>query len=124
MVRVNKLFLIISMMFTANIQAYSQDVPVIAGHQNVVNPVDLIDVIRHMLKKQDSSSGEVLVPGVKNRSILPIIGYGPANGAVIGAAVSVTKLLGNPNTTQLSSALFSVSFTSKKLMVFFVSSDY
>jgi outer membrane protein assembly factor BamA len=118
-----KLLLVITMMFMANSRAYSQVSPVIAGHQNVVNPVDLVDVIKHMLKKQDSSSGDVPVPGVKNRSILPIIGYGPANGAVIGAAVSVTKLLGSAQTTQLSSALFSLSFTSKKQLLLCVRSD-
>jgi outer membrane protein assembly factor BamA len=54
---------------------------------------------------------------VRNLSLLPIIGYGPANGFVIGAAVSVTNLLGNKNTTQLSSALVSVSLTTKEQLL-------
>jgi outer membrane protein assembly factor BamA len=94
-------------------QGYSQERPVESNTQNVANPVDLFDVIRKLFHKKEQTGSNVPVQGVSNVSFLPIVGYGPANGFVVGAAVSVTKLLGNPKTTQLSSALVSASFTTK-----------
>jgi len=94
--------------------AFAQELPSTITQQNAVNPVDLIDVIGKMLNKKGPARSDSIVQGVRNLSLLPIIGYGPANGFVIGAAVSATKLLGNKNTTQLSSALVSVSLTTKK----------
>ena len=35
------------------------------------------------------------VKGAKNLSLLPIVGYTPANGFVIGGAISVTEFLGD-----------------------------
>jgi len=96
------------------IPAFSQQLkPGTVGPENV-NPVDLIDVIANMLKKKGPARSDSIIQGVKNVSLLPIIGYGPANGFVIGAAVSMTKLLGNRQNTQLSSALMSASFTTKE----------
>ncbi len=77
------------------------------------NPVDLIDVIGKMFNKKGPARNNVLIPGVNNLSLLPIVGYGPANGFVIGAALSATNLLGSRENTQLSSALLSVSITTK-----------
>jgi outer membrane protein assembly factor BamA len=94
-------------------QGFSQQVPPKGLSQNTLNPVDLIDVVRDVLGKTEPARNDSIVPGVGNLSLLPIIGYGPANGFVIGAAVSVTKLLGDPKTTQLSSALMSLSLTTK-----------
>ncbi len=50
-------------------------------------------------------------------SLLPIIGYGPANGFVIGGAVSFAKLFGNPP-TNLSSGMLNFQVTSKKQLIF------
>jgi hypothetical protein len=91
--------------------------------QNTVNPVDLIGVIGKLFNKQGPARNDILVPGVRNVSLLPIIGYGPANGFVIGAAISATNLLGNINNTQLSSALVSISLTSKKQLLLCARSD-
>jgi outer membrane protein assembly factor BamA len=91
--------------------------------ENIVNPIDLIDVLRGWMKKDSTSRNSVSLPGVKNVSLLPIVGYGPANGFVIGAAVSVTQLLGDPATTQLSSALLNASFTTKKQILLNLRSD-
>ncbi len=44
---------------------------------------------------------------------MPIVGYTPANGFVVGAAISVTEFLGPPKATNLSSALINVSLTTK-----------
>ena len=75
--------------------------------------VDLFDVLRGMSKKEKKPRDLKAEEGVKSRSLLPIIGYAPANGFVIGAALSITEYLGNPKTTKLSSALANVSFTTK-----------
>ncbi len=83
--------------------------------QNVVRPRDLFDVIGAMFgKKPDTVNvADGPVVGVRNMSLLPIVGYGPANGFVIGAAVGVTKLFGDRKTTNLSSALANITFTTK-----------
>ncbi|HEY2648649.1 MAG TPA: BamA/TamA family outer membrane protein [Puia sp.] len=96
------------------IQGFSQQPSSEMGQQNAVNPVDLIGVIGNMFNKKGPARSDILIPGVRNVSLLPIIGYGPANGFVIGAAISATNLLGKRENTQLSSALISISLTSKK----------
>ena len=93
------------------------------NQQNVVNAIDIIDVLRTWMKKEGTPRNTIAVPGVKNVSLLPVIGYGPANGFVIGAAVGVTQLLGDPATTQLSSALLSATFTTKKQILLNMRSD-
>jgi outer membrane protein assembly factor BamA len=90
---------------------------------NVVNPIDLIDVLRKWRKKEGGPRSSITVPGVSNLSLLPIVGYGPANGFVIGAAVGITELLGNPETTHLSSALLSASFTTKSQILLVMRND-
>lgn len=49
--------------------------------------------------------------------MLPIVGYTPANGFLIGTGVSGSVLLGDPRTTTISSALTNINFTSKKQVV-------
>src|ERR1700712_5641805 len=91
------------------INGFAQKNPTGPGQQNAVNPVDLIGVIGKMFNKEGPARSDIIIPGVRNLSLLPIIGYGPANGFVIGAAISATNLLGDKINTQLSSALVSVS---------------
>ncbi len=97
-----------------SVRGASQEPPTGSVQQTTVNPVDLIDVIGKMFNKKGPARTDILIPGVNNVSLLPIVGYGPANGAVIGAAISATNLLGSRENTQLSSALLSLSLTSKK----------
>ena len=96
----------------------AQNLPSPVTLQHVVNPIDLIDVIAKMLHKEGSKKSDTIVQGVRNLSFLPIVGYGVSNGFVIGAAVSATKLLGDKNTTQLSSSLISLSLTTKSQVIF------
>ena len=105
--------ILVLLLFMVGVRGFSQKDPAKSTAQNTVNPVDLIDVIRNLLNKPGPPRNDSIVQGVSNLSLLPIIGYGPANGFVIGAAVSVTKLMGDRNTTQLSSALLSLSITTK-----------
>jgi outer membrane protein assembly factor BamA len=106
-----------------SIRAFAQANPTETVQQNAVNPVDLIGVIGKMFNKQGPARSEVIIPGVRNLSLLPIIGYGPANGFVIGAAISATNLLGDRKNTQLSSALLSISLTTKKQLLLCARSD-
>jgi len=111
--RGSKFFIALFSLLTWNICGFSQEQPSTVSQQNAVNPVDLIDVIGKMFNKKGPARNDILIPGVRNVSLLPIVGYGPANGFVIGSAISATNLLGNHNTTQLSSALVSISLTTK-----------
>jgi len=76
--------------------------------------VDIFDVIRKWTGKPPKAIVDTPQERVRNLSLLPIVGYSPANGFVVGGAISVTEFLGNPYKTQLSSALINVSLTTKK----------
>jgi hypothetical protein len=93
---------------------FGQDKKAIPDSLHLVTQTDIFDIIRKWTGKPVKLSVDSLQIGIENLSLLPIVGYSPANGFVVGAAVSVTKLLGNPKTTQLSSALLNASFTTKK----------
>ncbi|MEJ0082749.1 MAG: hypothetical protein WDM78_17755 [Puia sp.] len=76
---------------------------------NLNNQVDIFDVLRKWTGKVPKPQNALPQKGVRNLSLLPIVGYTPANGFVIGAAISVTEFLGEPAKTNLSSALINVS---------------
>ena len=76
--------------------------------------VDIFELIRKWRGKPPKITSDTPQERVKNLSLLPIVGYSPANGFVVGAAVSITEYLGNPKTTRLSTALLNASFTTKK----------
>ena len=120
-IRVLVFALAISPIFS--MQGISQAYPGESVQQNAVNPVDLIGVIGGVFSKKGPKRNNVLIPGVNNISLLPIIGYGPANGFVLGAAVSATNLLGDKENTTLSSALMSLSVTTKEQLLLCARSD-
>lgn len=93
---------------------YGQEKKVNRDSLYVAKQVDIFDLIRKWTGKPAKVPIDTPQIRVKNLSLLPIVGYSPANGFVVGGAVSVTELLGNPKTTQLSSALLNASFTTKK----------
>ncbi len=93
--------------------AYSQDTNRIPDSLNLPKQIDIFDVIRKWRGKPAAPDNILPKKGVKNLSLLPVIGYSPANGFVVGAAVSVSEFLGDPKTTQLSTALINVSLTTK-----------
>ena len=65
-----------------HVNGFSQKIHLI-GQQNTVNPVDLIGVIGNIFNKRLPERSDIIIPGVNNVSLLPIIGYGPANGFVL-----------------------------------------
>jgi outer membrane protein assembly factor BamA len=91
---------------------YGQDKMTLQDSLHLMKEVDIFDVIRKWTGKPPKLNNVPQIR-VKNLSLLPVIGYSPANGFVIGGAISVTEFLGDPKNTQLSSALINASFTSK-----------
>ncbi len=106
------LFIVAVLMF--GIQGFSQEPSEIHLPQSTVTHIDLIEVIGRAFNKNKPARSDSLIEGVKYLSFLPIIGYGPANGFILGAAVSVTDVLGDKRTTKLSSALMGLTVTSQQ----------
>ena len=79
--------------------------------------MDIFDIIRKWTGKVPKPQAAIPEKGVRNLSLLPIVGYTPANGFVIGAAISVTEFLGEPSHTNLSSTLINVSLTTKSQLL-------
>jgi hypothetical protein len=107
-----------------HISAYCQAEQTIQDSINFQKEVDIFQVLRKWTKKPPKPVSSVHEEGVKNFSLLPIVGYSPANGFVVGGAVSVTEFRGNPKTTNLSSALLNASFTTKKQILLNLRFDY
>ncbi len=93
-------------------------------HLAPVPQIDIFDVIRKWTGKPAKIVSDTPKRGEKNLSLLPIIGYSPANGFVLGAAVSVTEYHGDPKITRLSSALLNVSLTTQKQILLNLRFDY
>ncbi|NTW23845.1 MAG: BamA/TamA family outer membrane protein [Lentimicrobium sp.] len=77
---------------------------------------DLKDVFKEWKDDTLSINEHKLKVGKTYFSILPVIGYGPANGFVAGGAVSFAKLFGEPP-TNLSSAMLNFTITSKSQFI-------
>jgi hypothetical protein len=93
-------------------------------HVAPVSQIDIFDVIRKWTGKPVKIVNDTPKRGEKNLSLLPVLGYSPANGFVVGGAVSVTEYHGDPKTTRLSSALLNVSLTTKKQILLNLRFDY
>jgi hypothetical protein len=83
------------------------------AQQVTVQQKDLGDVL-FKKKKSNKPKQDTLVVRKLYLSILPIPGYSPALGFVLGGGASANILLGDRRTTNLSSALANVTVTSKK----------
>ncbi len=95
------------------IPGYGQEKTTTKDSTQVIKEVDIFDLLRKWGKKPEKKAVDTPQEKVKNLSLLPIVGYSPANGFVVGAAVSVTEFVGNPKDTRLSAALINVSLTTK-----------
>jgi len=80
------------------------------------NDKDLKDVIRKWRKDTTDILSPELQIGKNYISVLPVIGYAPANGFVIGSAVSITRLVDKAPTNP-SSGLINLQLTSKKQFI-------
>ena len=75
---------------------------------------DISDVLFKKKKSNAPKQHDSLVVRKLYFSVLPIPGYSPALGFVLGGGASANILLGDKKTTNLSSALANVTVTSKK----------
>jgi hypothetical protein len=114
----------ISVLVFNEMPAYCQSGSDIQDSLNFYNEVDIFQVLRKWTGKPPKPVSAVPQEGIKNFSLLPIVGYSPANGFVVGGAVSVTEFHGDPKTTSLSSALLNASFTTKKQILLNLRFDY
>jgi len=90
----------------------------LAGKASVaqVETKDFKDVTNKWRNIIDTLTKTNLVVGKTYLSILPVVGYAPANGFLIGGAVSFARLLGHPPTS-LSSGMLNFQVTSKRQFI-------
>src|SRR5580765_7097320 len=77
---------------------------------------DFKDVIKKWKRDTTFSTSLELAVGKNYISILPVVGYAPANGFLIGGVVSMSKLLAPPP-TKPSSGMLNVQVTTKKQLI-------
>jgi len=77
---------------------------------------DITDVIKKIRKDTTAATSNEIVVGKKYISILPVIGYAPANGFLIGGVLSVSKQTGE-FPTKLSSGMLNAQLTTKKQFI-------
>jgi len=77
---------------------------------------DFTDVIKKWKNDTTFSTSLELAVGKNYVSILPFVGYAPANGFLVGGVVSLSKLLAPPP-TKLSSGMMNVQVTTKKQLI-------
>lgn len=102
---------------SCHLPGYGQEKKLFPDSLNLNKQVDIFDVLRKWTGKAAKPQSNLPQKGVKNLSLLPIVGYTPANGFVIGGAISVTEFLGEPVNTNLSSSLINVSLTTKSQLL-------
>ena len=100
-----KLLLASMLIIIGNI-CYAQD--------SLVLQKDISDLLFKKKKSNGPKQEDTLVVKKLYLSVLPIPGYSPALGFVLGGGASANILLGDRKTTNLSSALANVTVTSKK----------
>jgi hypothetical protein len=81
-----------------------------------VESKDFKDVTNKWRDITDTLTKNELVVGKSYLSILPVVGYAPANGFLAGGAISFSRLFGKPP-TNLSSGMLNFQVTSKRQMI-------
>lgn len=108
----HKIYLLIFFIFfqSAALLGQSDSVDV----KNTIPQKDLIDYLRHYTKSKGNTPDTNLQVGKLYKTYLPVVGYGPAVGFVIGGGISFSSLLGDAKNTHISSALLNASVTTKQ----------
>ncbi len=81
-----------------------------------VEQKDFTDVVAQWKKNPAPKESTALLVGKTYYSLLPVIGYAPANGFLIGGAISFSRLFGQPP-TNLSSGMLNFQVTSKRQFI-------
>ncbi|MEO8148624.1 MAG: hypothetical protein ABI723_13345 [Bacteroidia bacterium] len=77
---------------------------------------DFTDVVKKWKKDTTASASTELIVRKNYLSVLPVVGYAPANGFLIGGVISLSKLLA-PAPTKLSSGMLNFQLTTKKQLI-------
>jgi hypothetical protein len=77
---------------------------------------DFSDVVNQWKGNPIPDINNELLVGKTYYSILPVVGYAPANGFIIGGAISFSRLFGHPP-TNMSSGMLNFQVTSKKQFI-------
>jgi hypothetical protein len=77
---------------------------------------DFTDVIKQIKKDTSFTPSTGIVVGKRYISILPVVGYAPANGFLIGGVISISKQFETPE-TKMSSGMLNLQLTSKKQFI-------
>jgi len=108
--------ILITAIITIADNCYAQEVKQTRDTLHLTSGIDIFDVLRKLTKKP-AKPIDTPRTGKSNFSFLPVLGYSPSNGVVLGAAVSVTKYMGDPTTTKLTTALLNASITTKDQII-------
>lgn len=84
--------------------------------QTLVEDRDITDVIQQWKGNTNAAQHPELEVGKNYISLLPVLGYAPANGFTAGGAISVSKLMA-PSPTRLSTAMLNCQITSKQQFI-------
>ena len=76
--------------------------------------VDVFDLLRKLRHKDQPDDQAAFDFTKKMTAVAPIIGYKPTSGLVVGAGGNVAFFRGDPKTTRISSAVFSLTVSTKK----------
>jgi len=87
-----------------------------AQDSTILQQKDLVDVLNNLRKTKPASKSDQLIQKKLYYAPLPIIGYGPAYGFIVGGGLSISSLLGNAATTRISSGLMNLNFTTHQQM--------
>jgi outer membrane protein assembly factor BamA len=77
---------------------------------------DIKDILSQFKKNPDTEPASEITAGKTYYSLLPFVGYGPANGFVVGGAVSLARLFGNPPTS-VSSGMINCQVTTQRQFI-------
>jgi hypothetical protein len=84
--------------------------------QTLIEDRDITDVINQWKGDTSMAQRPELQVGKNYLSLLPVIGYAPANGFVAGGAISITRLMA-PSPTRLSTGMLNCQVTSKQQFI-------
>jgi hypothetical protein len=114
----------VSLGWSASIAGAEGQTPPVPANPQTSEQSDLRDVIRRYIRRDTSVEPRAVADARESRFFLfPTFGGNPATGFAMGALMTMTRYLGDPATTPLSSVVASTSFTTRKQVLIAARSD-